>query len=415
MVSLVSAFDSKGQLNELPWPQRKAVAQILAACLLIALVQHLPSLSLLWDLLDSSPGITGGDFVNYWSGAVLSQSGRLMDIFDPVLFNELQKDLLKSSFEAHNWSYPPHTLLFVSPLALAPYLWAYLFWVLAGLAAYLFATEGTNWRSLTAVALVVAPASTENILNGQVGFFAAALFIGGMKLVDRRPYLAGFLFGCLTFKPHLGVLIPLALLAAGLWRPIVSAAATTAILIGVTVLFFGLESWLAYFELVVPLQTRILEEGFGFYVLMSPSAFMSARSLGLDATIGYFVQAPFSLFAAGLVFWAYRFHSDRDLQLQIIIVATFLFSPYIFNYDMTMVSFAVILAYGQIIRSSFRPYEVVLLFLVWFLPHYVTVLSYSMLPIAPLILLSFAVYIARKLSTSLIDTRSSTLSLSPSG
>ena len=43
---------------------------------------------------------------------------------------------------------------------------------------------------------------------------------------DKRAKLAGILFGLLTCKPHLGLVLPMVLLALGAWRTIAAAAAT---------------------------------------------------------------------------------------------------------------------------------------------------------------------------------------------
>ena len=51
--------------------------------------------------------------------------------------------------------------------------------------------------------------------TGQNAFLTAALFGGATLLVDRRPVMAGLLFGALCYKPHFGLLVPVALAACG--------------------------------------------------------------------------------------------------------------------------------------------------------------------------------------------------------
>src|SRR3546814_16331144 len=70
---------------------------------------------------------------------------------------------------------------------------------------------------------------------------------GGVLLLERRPWLAGALFGCLTLKPHLALLIPLVLAARGLWRPFVAAGLTSVGLVALSAAVFGLERWQAFF------------------------------------------------------------------------------------------------------------------------------------------------------------------------
>src|SRR3546814_10644419 len=109
------------------------------------------------------------------------------------------------------------------------------------------------------------------------GFLTGALLIGGLRLLGTKPIVAGILFGILTVKPQLGILLPFALLAARQWTAIAAAGATTVLLVGISVLLFGWESWQAYIDLVIPLQTAIMTEGSGLFLPMMPSAYMGMR------------------------------------------------------------------------------------------------------------------------------------------
>jgi hypothetical protein len=57
--------------------------------------------------------------------------------------------------------------------------------------------------------------------------------------------LGGVFLGFLTYKPQLGILFPVALVAAKEWRALVAAAATTALLVGASILAFGADAWAA--------------------------------------------------------------------------------------------------------------------------------------------------------------------------
>src|SRR5258706_16321345 len=65
---------------------------------------------------------------------------------------------------------------------------------------------------------LAAPAVFVNAVRGQNGTWTAALCGGGLSLLERRPLLAGGLLGLLIYKPQLGLLIPVALLAGRHWR-----------------------------------------------------------------------------------------------------------------------------------------------------------------------------------------------------
>ena len=65
---------------------------------------------------------------------------------------------------------------------------------------------------------LAAPAVFINAVGGQNSTWTAALFGSGLSLLERRPLLAGGLLGLLIYKPQLGLLIPVALLAGRHWR-----------------------------------------------------------------------------------------------------------------------------------------------------------------------------------------------------
>ena len=69
------------------------------------------------------------------------------------------------------------------------------------------------------------PAVFVNIGHGHNGFLTAALIGAGLLMLDRRPILAGILFGLMAYKPQFGVLIPLVLAATGRWRAFLAARA----------------------------------------------------------------------------------------------------------------------------------------------------------------------------------------------
>ena len=98
-----------------------------------------------------------------------------------------------------------------------------------------------RWRLLPFAAFN--PAVVANFLAGQSGFLSAGLMLGAARLLTKHPVVAGVLFGLLTYKPQLGLMVPVALLAARQWICIVSAALTLVLIIASTSWWFGIEAW----------------------------------------------------------------------------------------------------------------------------------------------------------------------------
>ncbi|HIK65109.1 MAG TPA: DUF2029 domain-containing protein, partial [Henriciella marina] len=182
---------------------------------------------------------------------------------------------------------------------------------------------------------LAAPAFLVNAAFGQNGLITGALLFLGVSLVRHRPILAGICLGALTIKPQLGLLIPVFLLLRGHWTVIGAAIVTSAAMIVLSALIFGVELWRDYFDYVLPFQRIVAEEGTGIFLRMMPTGFALGRLAGLDASTAMLVQAPFSLLALGLVIWTFRRPSAApELETAMLLVAVFLFSPYAFNYDM---------------------------------------------------------------------------------
>ncbi|WP_448875846.1 glycosyltransferase 87 family protein, partial [Enterobacter hormaechei] len=78
-------------------------------------------------------------------------------------------------------------------------------------------------------------------------------------LLPRRPAVAGLCWGLLAFKPHLALLVPVVLLAAGAWRAFVAAAAGALALTALAWVVFGTATFEAFLA-TNDLARRALED-----------------------------------------------------------------------------------------------------------------------------------------------------------
>lgn len=115
-------------------------------------------------------------------------------------------------------------------------------------------------RPGAALAALAFPAAFWNAGCGQNGFLSAALIAGGLAALERRPVLAGVLFGLMTYKPHLGLMIPLALMAGGCWRALWAAALTALGVAAASLLAFGPEAWFAFAQSVGLMNRGVMVE-----------------------------------------------------------------------------------------------------------------------------------------------------------
>jgi hypothetical protein len=206
---------------------------------------------------------------------------------------------------------------------------AFVVWNVVGLAffaAVIWATFGRSWRLVGFTAL--APAALFCLWLGQTGLIMAALLVGGIGWLWRRPVLAGILMGFLTCKPPLGLLVPFALVAGGHWRAFVSACLTAGVLILASLAVFGLEGWTAYLENLPGRQVDLQEAAGGIIVNLSPTILMAARLLGLAGVIQFGLQALVAAGVLACVMWAFRGGRDPGLCCALLFVGTMLASPF---------------------------------------------------------------------------------------
>jgi len=146
--------------------------------------------------------------------------------------------------------------------------------------------------------------------------------------------LAGILFGLLTFKPHLGLVLPFALVALGAWRTVAAATVTAIVLIGSAAAVFGLDAWLSYLQVTTAFFSRALEQFSDFGTLMVTSVMVSvARTFGVSLWTGMAVQIAVAVPVLALTLWAIRQTSEPARRAFVLVTATLLMTPYAMVYD----------------------------------------------------------------------------------
>jgi alpha-1,2-mannosyltransferase len=309
--------------------------------------------------------LVGRDFVNTWIGAKLALGGHPGDYFDVQVYNKLLVENFGAGFPIHIWSYPPHLLLFTWPLGFLPYMAAYMLYCGLGLIFYVLVVNDGPPRFDRLVLLALAPAALANVAAGQNGFLLAVLLIGGLLQLEKRPVLAGILFGILTVKPQLGLLLPIVLVLTRKWQVIGVAAATAAVLLALTALVFGPDVWWRYWHDAMPTQTQLVFGNFENYMIHMPTMFMNARVAGLSVAVAGWIQALVSALSVAAVVWTFWRRRDPELSLALLITATFTVSPYAFNYDMVLLSTVIVRLMD---RSDNDRLDYALMLVVWIMP-----------------------------------------------
>ena len=296
------------------------------------------------------------DFVAFYTAGRMALAGDAVQVYDWARHHALAEALIGPFVERLPWLNPPHFLLVVTPFAALPFGPSMLAWVGATLAVYaatIGRIVGTSWGWLAAVAF---PGAVINAASGQAGLLNAALLGGGLLLLPARPLAAGMLFGALTVKPQLGLLIPLALVAGGHWRAVSSAAATTVALAGLSAAIFSPAIWENFLGSLAGTGDAVIGQGLTGFGKMQ-SVYGLVRHLGLGAEMAWAATAVVSLAVAALVVVVWRGRAPFELKAALIAVGTLLVQPYVFIYDAAILAVALAFLVRHALARGFLDYE----------------------------------------------------------
>jgi alpha-1,2-mannosyltransferase len=354
-----------------------------------ALALLVASLAGIGFLLATSDGLNdyqgrplGTDFSDIYAGGTYVLDGTPALAFDPPLQHAREQAIFGPATPFYGWCYPPFLLFVSAALALMPYTTALVVWQGATLLLYL----GMLWAVLRSVKArpedaagvlardplwlllaVASPAVFVNIGHGHNGFLTATLIGLALVSLDRRPILAGVLFGLLSYKPQFGVMIPLVLIASARWRAFTSAAVTVLVLVIVTTLAFGADIWQAFVDSMPFTREVVLEQaGTGWYKLQTVFAWI--RMWGGSVPLAYTIQGAVTVTLAGALAWLWRSDAAFPLKAAALIIASILATPYSLDYDFVALAPAIAFIAANGSARGFAPWEKTALALLWLMP-----------------------------------------------
>lgn len=288
--------------------------------------------------LTSEPGTVAikVDFRVFWAAARLAIEGEPLAAFDMQRLGQIHQvetDVFMP------WLYPPGYLLLMMPFGTMDFSYGFLAFtllsiVLMGLAVRPFVAGLVPvW-----LAMALAPAYVPTLILGQNNLFWLAGFLAALAaLRDGRPVLAGIFIGCLTLKPQLGLLIPVALLAAGLWRTIFAAAVTAILLALLPSLLFGFEYWPLFAERLSFMGDSLIYSLNRLFLMVGPLYLMTLFGLAPETAL----QVQWVIVAAAVGIVALLWRSDRicfDTKAAGLMLAMLLSAPYLWYYEAAMMA-----------------------------------------------------------------------------
>jgi hypothetical protein len=174
-----------------------------------------------------------------------------------------------------------------------------------------------------------------NVLFGHNGFLTAGLIGLSLVFVERRPWLSGILLGLLTYKPHFGVLFPLALLASRNWRTLCWATASGVVLSAAAAAAFGYQGWPNFIDLLWQRNSSLSPDG---VQLELQSIYGLLHWAGVSVSLSWTVHLAVAVVVTILVCAVWAKPIPHSLKAAILSIGALMVTPYVLRYDLCILS-----------------------------------------------------------------------------
>lgn len=383
------------------WLTRKRIRRI-------AVISGLATIALIGWLFATSTGTLdwigrplGTDFSNVWTAGRMALDGRAAEVWNWNAHFAVQRAFHgKPDVDLFGWHYPPPFLLVASALAVMPYLPALVVWQLATLIPFAWLMRRLVPARDTILLTLTAPATMVCLTHGHNGFLTALLLAGGLGQLERQPWLAGLLLGCLIYKPQFAVIIPPLLLATRNWRAIGGAFVSAGLLTGVTLALWGWPVWQAFVDSLPLTRTVVIEQGAtGWHKIMTP--FAAVRMWGVGIGVAYAVQALAAAAAIAAVVWLALRRDRIELRNATVCAAVIAATPYALDYDLVILLPAIAWLWLDGRRNGFLPWDASLMAVVWAAPLFArNVAQFAYLPLGAISVIAVAAIALRRVRAS---------------
>ena len=326
----------------------------------------------------------GFDFSVYYEAGSFARHGNAAGAYDDDTLLAAEHERFPSSAMQLTWNYPPTFQTLLVPFSFAPYAMAFAAWSLLLLGGHVFVTRHFASRSLL-WPLLLFPGAILNLLGANV-LVVAALLGGGFLLLDRRPALAGVLFGLATFKPHLAWLVPFALFAGRRHRALVALLVTAAALFALSLLVCGSSAWSAFLARATH-STPVAASGSADWERV-PTLYTLLQVLGFGKMLAGIVHGLVAIVAVVTTLRLWRVEAKPLVRSAALVLALLVATPYARMYDFALLLVPIVALAEEMERRPRRS-DRLLLSVAWIAPlvGFVVSASTAWLSLVPIALL----------------------------
>lgn len=284
----------------------------------------------------------GLDFLPFWGASHFVLQGHALDAYNVDLMTQVQiaeQPWADKIGGVLPWLYPPVMMVFLAPIALLPFTYAYTLYACVGLGLYYAALRRTAPWPGARLPVLGFPGVLLVIIAGQIALYTTALAGFSLVMLRKRPVWAGVFSGLLFVKPHVALLFPLAFLCAREWRALGACIATV---IGTTVLaaaVFGIDVYATFLHASEFARQSIVNGT--AQIARVPTFFITARMLGASVEVAAIVHGVMALCAIAVLIDFWRRPGVFALRAATLVCATTLISPYLYDYDLTLLALVI--------------------------------------------------------------------------
>ena len=302
-------------------------------------------------LLDRNRNLKGTDFLHFYTLGSLALAHRGGDLYKMQAQSEVAAQRVPAAAGIRYLPlYPPQVSLLFAPFALLSYpsalvLWLTLSSTLYGLCCCILWRACPNLLDHKFTVLIAAlafPAFWHLILWGQTSALALACFtLAFLALRARNEFLAGLAFGCLIFKPQLGLAAAIIFVVTVNWKVVGGAILSAAVQLTAASLYYGpapLRAWM-HTLFNVRSQLPLLEPR--IYQTHSLRTFWTMLVPWPLASFALYLITAGAVAALTVICWRSPLH--LSLRYSALLLATVLLAPHLTVYDLVILAPAFLL------------------------------------------------------------------------
>ena len=294
-------------------------------------------------IFDRAGNIKFQDFIQFPISARLIAEGRAASLYDARVLNDEITAITGSTRVYLEYYYGPQVALPFLALRRFSFLTQAAIWAALSLVIY-FACVYWLWKTcgalrpypgLVALCAVAYPPLFHFFVRGQLSLVLLLCFTCAyLAFHTRRDWLAGIAFGCLVFKPQFLVAIPLVLLFAQAWKPLVALTLSATAQLALTLIYFGpriirLYVSMLFHSAVHPSSTELI---FSPIQMHSLHTFWALLIPWPAATWTLYLLSSVAAIAATVAVW--KSASPLALRFSALTLAAVLVNPHIYIYDL---------------------------------------------------------------------------------